>query len=299
MGATGCGKSALALALAQRFSTTIISCDSMQLYCGLDIGTAKPTQQDQQQVRHALIDVVTLPSSADAVWWATQARAVIAACNREGKVPLIVGGTGMYLRALLHGFSAIPPEDPTLRQRIVQCHQQHGIAYLYRMLCRVDPVVAARLAAHDSQRIMRALTVAFSSHRPLSHWQQFQPTIAEIICPLLVLQMERSSLYSRLDQRFHAMMEQGWLQEVAWLQQQHPAADHPAMRAVGYRQLLAHLAGELTLDAAMEQAIIATRHYAKRQQTWFRHQCKDATCGDAAALHEAILRFYPAMRREA
>jgi len=292
MGATGCGKSALALGLAQQFSTTIISCDSMQLYCGLDIGTAKPSAQEQQQASHALIDVVTLPASADAVWWAERARVVIADCNSQGKMPLIVGGTGMYLRALLQGFAAIPPENPAVRQRLGQCQQKHGIGYLYRMLQRVDPPLAARLSAQDSQRIMRALTVALSSHRPLSYWQQQQPDTPAIICPVFLLEMARSALYLRLQTRFDAMMAQGWLQEAVWLQQQDLPADHPVVRAVGYRQLLAHLEGETTLDAAIEKGLIATRHYAKRQQTWFRHQSADAVCGDAAALREAIEHYY-------
>ncbi|MDX8413184.1 MAG: tRNA (adenosine(37)-N6)-dimethylallyltransferase MiaA [Mariprofundales bacterium] len=288
MGATGCGKSALALTLAQQFSATIISCDSMQLYCGLDIGTAKPSKQEQQQATHALIDAVTLPASADAVWWAKRARAVIADCNHQGETPLIVGGTGMYLRALLQGFAEIPPENPAIRQRLNQCHQQRGIAYLYRMLQRVDPPLAARLSAQDSQRIMRALTVALSSHQPLSHWQQHRPEMAEIACPVFVLEMERTALYLRLQARFDAMMAQGWLQEAAWLKTQHLSADHPAMRAVGYRQLLAHLDGEITRDAAIAAGLIATRHYAKRQQTWFRHQCADASRGDAVVLQKSI-----------
>jgi len=292
MGATGSGKSALALTLAQQFGTTIIACDSMQLYRGLDIGTAKPTPQEQQQIPHTLIDVVTLPASADAVWWAQRARIVIAECNRQGKMPLIVGGTGMYLRALLQGFSDIPPEKSQIRQRIDQCQRLHGTAYLYRMLGRVDPVIATRLSPHDSQRIVRALAVAFSSRKPLSYWQQHKPDIADIVCPVFVLEVARSQLYPCLDQRFHAMVEQGWLQEVHWLQQQYPEAGHPAMRAVGYRQLLHYLDGESTLDAAIETGKTATRHYAKRQQTWFRHQCADATSGGGTVLQAAIGAYF-------
>ncbi|MDQ6964087.1 MAG: tRNA (adenosine(37)-N6)-dimethylallyltransferase MiaA [Mariprofundales bacterium] len=288
MGATGCGKSALALALAQQFSTTIISCDSMQLYCGLDIGTAKPDTADRQRVEHAMIDVVTLPDSADAMWWAEQARMVIAACNREGRVPIVVGGTGLYLRALVEGFAPIPPEDPVIRERICRCRERSGLPYLYRMLCRVDPPLAARLPSQDNQRIVRALVVAFSSHKPLSWWQQQPAVAADISCPIFVLEMERSQLYQRLEQRFKVMIAQGWLQEVEWLYNQHLTDYHPAMRAVGYRQLLAHLTGECSLDDALQRALTATRHYAKRQQTWFRHQCASAIYGDAARLQGEI-----------
>jgi len=289
MGATGSGKSALALELAQQVDATIIACDSMQLYRGLDIGTAKPSLHEQQLVSHALIDVVTLPASADAVWWATRAKQVIAACNSQGKMALIVGGTGMYLRALLQGFAAIPPENRAIRQRIEQLRQQHNTPYLHRLLKRIDPVLADRLSPQDSQRIVRALVVAFSSGKPLSYWQQQHPKVANIACPVFVLEMVRSDLYPRLNQRFHAMMAQGWLQEVHWLQQQQLDANHPAMRAVGYRQLLDYLRGACEKEAAVEAGIVATRHYAKRQQTWFRHQCPDAVHGDTDKIRKAIV----------
>ena len=288
MGATGSGKSALALELARRFDATIIACDSMQLYRGLDIGTAKPSKEEQRQVAHALIDVVTLPASGDAVWWAGQARRAIADCNRRGVPALIVGGTGMYLRALLQGLAPIPPENPTIRRRVDALRTRCGTPYLHRILRRVDPPLAARLAPHDSQRIARALAVRFSSGRPLSYWQQQRPEAPAIRCPLFVLEMGREALYPRLAARFHAMMEAGWLDEVRWLKGRNLPTDHPAVRAVGYRQLLAHLDGAMTLDEAVERGIVATRHYAKRQQTWFRHQCPDAVHGDAEALRAAI-----------
>ncbi len=285
MGATGSGKSALAMRLAPAL---IIACDSMQLYRGLDIGTAKPTREEQARQPHAMLDLLTLPASGDAAWWAEECRAVIRDCNRRGDIPLIVGGTGLYLRALLRGFAEIPPERPEIRLRLDQLRTQRGTPWLHRMLRRVDPELAARLPEHDTQRITRALSVAFSSGRPLSFWQKQPAVVPAIDCPVFVLEREPSALRSVLAQRFHAMMARGWLDEVRWLHAQHLDKTHPAMRAVGYRQLLQHIRGDCSLDDAVRDGITATRRYAKRQRTWFRHQHPDALHGDAQTLQPAI-----------
>ncbi|MDX8408502.1 MAG: tRNA (adenosine(37)-N6)-dimethylallyltransferase MiaA [Mariprofundales bacterium] len=286
MGATGSGKSALASTLAQQLPCAIISCDSMQIYRNLDIGTAKPTSEEQQQIPHELIDCLTLPQQGNAVWWAEQARVAIHRHQANGRIPLIVGGTGMYLRALLEGFADIPAESATIHSRLTTLQQMRGTPWLHRMLQRVDPMIAQRLPAHDSQRILRALGVAFSSGKPLSYWHKQQPQTPSMHCAIFVLDLPRDTLYPHLEQRFHSMLGRGWLDEIAWLDRQRLAPDHPAERAVGYRQLLTYVRGACERAQAVQRGIFATRQYAKRQQTWFRHQTPNAVHGD----YHTILR---------
>jgi tRNA dimethylallyltransferase len=289
MGATGTGKSALAMKVAQQFDTTIISCDSMQFYRGLDIGTAKPSREDMQAVRHYMIDCAELSETYSAARWADEAAEVIAAENSRGKVPLIVGGTGMYLRALLEGFADIPAEKPEVREHLLELQKEHGTAHLHALLKEVDPEMAAKLNEGDTQRIMRALGVYQSSGKTLSSWQaESAANTRNIDCPVFVLEVEREILRERVAERFHVMMEAGWLDETRWLDEQHVGELHPAVRAVGYRQLLQHLHGKLSLQQAVEDGITATRRYAKRQQTWFHNQTPDAMFGDADVCLQAI-----------
>lgn len=289
MGATGVGKSALAMRAAQALGSCIISCDSMQLYRGLDIGTAKPSVEEQQQIRHYLIDCADLSETWSAARWADAAAVVIADENSRGNTPLIVGGTGMYLRALTEGFADIPDEKPEVRESLQQLQKEHGTPYLHAMLKGVDAVMAERLHETDTQRIMRALGVFQSSGKPLSFWQaEGESGARDIRCPVVVLEVARETLRERIAERFHAMINAGWLDETRWLDAQHPGEMHPAVRAVGYRQLLAHLHGECSLDEAIRDGITATRRYAKRQQTWFRNQTADAFFGDAGACFDEL-----------
>jgi tRNA dimethylallyltransferase len=289
MGATGTGKSALAMKIAREFETSIISCDSMQLYRGLDIGTAKPSNEEQQTVSHFMINCADLSETWSAARWADEAAQVIAAENRVGRTPLIVGGTGMYLRALLKGFADIPAEKPEIREKFVELQKKHGTPYLHALLKKVDQETAERLNEGDSQRIIRALGVYHSSGVALSHWhRKASAGKRAIICPLMVLEVERAVLRERLAERFHRMMDSGWLEEVRWLNDQGVDEMHPAMRAVGYRQLLSHVKAECSLGEAIRDGITATRRYAKRQQTWFTNQTPDATFGDAEACFDAI-----------
>ncbi|MDT8375979.1 MAG: tRNA (adenosine(37)-N6)-dimethylallyltransferase MiaA [Mariprofundaceae bacterium] len=289
MGATGTGKSALAMKVAQMFHTCIIACDSMQLYRGLDIGTAKPSAEERQAAPHFMIDCADLSDTYSAARWADEAADVIDMENSKGNVPLVVGGTGMYLRALLEGFADIPAEKPEVREQLQALQKEHGTAHLHAMLSSVDPVMAARLHAGDRQRIMRALGVFQSSGKTLSDWQaESHSTAREIECPVIVLEVERGILRNRIAERFDAMMAAGWLDEVRWLDEQHLGEMHPAVRAVGYRQLLGHLHGECSLQQAVRDGITATRRYAKRQQTWFRNQTPDATFGEAEVCFNAV-----------
>lgn len=235
-----------------------------------------------------MLDCCSLPDQFSAARWAASARAVIRRENTAGRIPLIVGGSGFYLRALLQGLAEIPPEKPEVRRMLEQLRHQHGVRWLHRRLQQCDPETAARLHAMDSQRIMRALAVFESTGIPLSGWQRHPPTREPIECPVFVLEMPRAQLREHLRARFLAMLDAGWLDEVRWLDANCPDPQHPARRAVGYRQLLAHLHGSCTLEQAIEQGITATRRYAKRQVTWFAHQLPAAVHGTAEQLHASI-----------
>jgi len=293
MGATGTGKSGLAMKIAKQFETSIISCDSMQLYRGLDIGTAKPSLEEQRAVPHFMINCADLSETYSAARWADETAEVIAAENRAGRTPLIVGGTGMYLRALTEGFADIPAEKPEIREKFSLLQKEHGTPYLHALLEEVDEDTAERLDEGDTQRIIRALGVYHSSGVALSRWQrQASDNKRDIACPIHLLVVEREVLRERLADRFGTMMDAGWLDEVRWLKEQEVGEMHPAMRAVGYRQLLSHLDGECSLDEAIRDGITATRRYAKRQQTWFSNQASEALFGDADACYEAICRDF-------
>lgn len=288
MGATSTGKSALAMRLAILSGGGIVCCDSMQVYRGLDIGTAKPTAEERQRVPHAMVDCCTLPDQYSAARWAREARDAIREFNTAGHTPLIVGGTGLYLRALLEGFSEIPTEDAGVRETLFAEQQEHGTPFMHALLAEVDPGLAAQLKPNDTQRILRALAVQRTTGIPLSAWQQGEASTEEIDCPVFVLELPRELLRERLATRFEAMLDAGWLDEVRWLAGLKLPETHPAMRAVGYRQLLDHLQGRLSLDEAVRDGITATRRYAKRQQTWFAHQTPAAVRGGAEELELRI-----------
>jgi len=289
MGATGTGKSALAMQLAQEAGLSIICCDSMQLYKGLDIGTAKPTATEREMVPHFLVDCCQLPDLYSAARWAEEVRGVIASENSQGRMPLIVGGTGFYLKALLDGFADIPDEMPEVREKFEVLQREQGTEALFEYLLVHDAEMAGRLKANDSQRIMRALCVLESTGRSLTAWQtEASSQVVKIDCPVFVLDVVRELLRERLAERFQSMMEGGWLNEVEWLAGLKLPDTHPVMRAVGYRQLLDHLMGKMSLEKAVKDGITATRRYAKRQVTWFNHQTPDAVHGSSDDLREKI-----------
>ena len=290
MGATGTGKSALAMAVAKEASCSIICCDSMQLYKGLDIGTAKASRDEQAEVVHFMLDCCQLPDLYSAARWAEEACNIIKKENAVGRTPLIVGGTGLYLRALIEGFANIPEEKPALRNKYETLQKEAGTAALYRLLQDKDAAMAARLKEGDSQRIKRALCVLESTGKSLAVWQaEAKAAHTDIKCPVFVLDVPREILRHKLAKRFHVMIEAGWLDEVRWLQAQAVPDTHPALRAVGYRQLLDHLTGKLSLDEAVKNGITATRRYAKRQVTWFAHQTPDAIHGEVNILRKLLL----------
>jgi len=291
MGPTGTGKSSLAMHIARTCNSAIVCCDSMQTYQKLNIGTAKASVEDQAHVPHFMLDCCKLPDSFSATRWAEHAATAIRKENQTGRVPLIVGGTGLYLKALTEGFSEIPPEQAGVREKLEHIRKTQGTSGLYRILQEKDGDMAKRLEPGDTQRIIRALCVFESTGKPLSTWQaQGLANKAEIHCPVFVLDIPRDALRQHIARRFQGMLDTGWLKEVQWLDSLRLPDAHPAMRAVGYRQLLTHVRGECPLAEAIDAGITATRRYAKRQRTWFTHQTPNAVWGDADQLAPRITK---------
>lgn len=277
VGATATGKSELALALAEALPGEIVNADALQVYRGFDVGTAKPGPEERARVPHHLIDILAPHERYSAGEFARRAREVIAGIQKRGRVPIVVGGSGLYLRALFQGISPVPPGDPMVRSEIRSELRrrlaEEGLAALSAELARVDPETAARLAAGDTQRVLRALEVARVSGRPLSAWIAEQPFGTQRIAATRVgLTLPRSILYDRIAGRVARMVEQGWVEEVARLLDQGLAPGLPAFQAIGYRQLVRHLEGEWSLEDALGETVKATRRFAKRQETWFRRE---------------------------
>jgi tRNA dimethylallyltransferase len=271
-GPTACGKTDLALALAERVPLEIVSMDSALVYRGLDIGTAKPAPRIRSAVPHHLIDILDPTEAYSAGRFAREAGALIDEIRARGRLPLLVGGTLLYLRALRDGLSPLPRADRAVRAELDAEAAEHGLQALHERLRRVDPDAAQRISPSDRQRIQRALEVHAITSRPLSELQRAgdKRTRPGVLAIALVPE-SRADLAARIERRFDAMVAAGFLEEVERLRGRGDLGPElPAMRAVGYRQLWAHLDGRYTFDEARGKAIVATRQYAKRQLTWLR-----------------------------
>lgn len=271
-GPTASGKSAAGVALAERIGGEILSLDSMAVYRGMDVGTAKPSDEDRARVPHHLIDLVE-PHESFSV--ADYLRAAEAACRdvvTRGRTPLFVGGTGLYLRSLLRGVFEGPSAAPEVRRRLEAEAEAAGPEALHARLGKVDPAAAARLHPNDVRRVVRALEVAELTGRPLSA-QQEHPPLPEGERPEHVywLSPPRAWLYERIDRRVDAMMSAGLLDETRRLLAQPEGLGRTARQALGYRELIDHLEGRLTLSEAVDLIKLRTRQFAKRQHTWFRN----------------------------
>jgi tRNA dimethylallyltransferase len=270
-GPTGVGKTELALDLAEYLRTEIINADSMQVYRYMNVGTAKPTAAERDRVPHHLLDVVAPDEPFDAATYLQLAQPVAEQLQRCGKIPLVVGGTGLYLKTLVHGICAAAPGDAAVRQQLLKEFEQTGLASLHRELLRVDPALGARLHPRDRQRIVRALEVYRVSAKPLSWWQAQHGFAQKRYRTLKIfLYRPREELYERIERRVHAMLAEGFLEEVAALLARGYGPELKSMQSLGYKHLVQHLLGKIGLDQAIHDMQRDTRHYAKRQVTWFR-----------------------------
>ena len=276
-GPTTSGKSALALALAETLGGTIINADSMQVYRDLRIITARPSPADEARVPHLLYGHVDAAENYSVGRWCVDAQAAIAETRHAGRLPILVGGTGLYFKMLTQGLAAVPPIPADVRAAVRARLAAEGIAPLYAELQQRDPASAAPLMPGDRSRITRALEVVLATGRSLSDWHRegMPPSITVERTIKIFLEVERAELYRRIDARFDAMLESGALDEVRALAQRGLDAALPAMKAHGVPWLLRHLKGEITLEEAAEGGKRDTRHYTKRQATWFRNQLPD------------------------
>ncbi|MEO6196340.1 MAG: tRNA (adenosine(37)-N6)-dimethylallyltransferase MiaA [Thermoanaerobaculia bacterium] len=288
VGPTATGKSALALALAESLRGEIVNADALQVYRGFDIGTAKPSPADRERVPHHLIDILEPSEVYSAGEFARRAREAIADIQGRGKLPVVVGGSGLYLRALFFGISPIPPGDPQVQEALRERLAAEGLGKLRAELAGIDPRTEARLAPGDTQRVLRALEVALVTGRPLSSWIAEQPFGTQAIAAVRVgLTLPRALLYDRIAGRVARMLEAGWLAEVEGLLRLGLSPRLPAFQAIGYRQLVRHLEGDGSLEQAIAGIVQETRRFAKRQETWFRKE-PDVTWFSAQELKRQI-----------
>lgn len=271
-GPTAAGKTGLAIELTKRLPCDIISVDSALIYRGMDIGTAKPTADELAQAPHRLINICDPAQSYSAAEFARDAKGEIESIVAAGRIPLLVGGTMLYFKALLEGMSKLPSADTELRATLQQRLDLEGAAVLHRELQQIDPVSAERIHPHDPQRLLRALEVYHSTGQSLTALtQERSGALAYPVLQLAVTPQQRSTLHQRIEQRFRLMVEQGLIAEVESLRARSDLhLDLPALRCVGYRQVWQYLDGDFGWDEMIDRGIFATRQLAKRQLTWLR-----------------------------
>ncbi len=293
-GPTAGGKSGLAMALAQRNNGVIINADSMQVYQELRTVTARPSVEDEASVPHRLYGVMSGASACSAATWADAAKSAIEDCWNSGQLPVVVGGTGLYFRTLLEGISPVPDIPDAIRATVRDRLDNEGSEPLHDELREKDPVLAARLAPRDRQRIARALEVVMATGRPLSDWQR-EPNQGGLLdnpdvdTVNLVLMPDRDELYTRCDHRLDIMMqESNGLKEIEDLLALHLDPSLPLMKALGVPEFARFYAGEISFDDALMLSKTTTRQYAKRQMTWMRNQFKDWTLGSSQFLESFI-----------
>jgi tRNA dimethylallyltransferase len=274
LGPTGSGKTALSLTLGERFGGEIVSCDSVAVYRGMDLGTAKPSDEDQTRLPHHLIDVAEPNQPFTAGEYSRQARAALRDISNRGNLPIVTGGTGLYLRALTEGLFAGPARQQELRSRLEQSRQRRGELWLHRLLTRLDPTSAARIHANDTPKLIRAIEVCLTARKPLSEVLASEVSARDPLTGFRLLRIglnpPRQQLYGRLNRRAAAMFASGLIDETRGLLECYGPVK--ALDSLGYRQARAVLAGTLTLEAAVEAAKQGHRNYAKRQLTWFRRE---------------------------
>jgi len=296
-GPTASGKTLVGLELAERLNAEIISLDSMTIYREMDIGTAKPSPADRARVPHHLLDLVNPDEEFSVANFVDAAHQTIQDLRRRGREVLFVGGTPLYLKALLRGIFQGPPADWEFRQEVEREIETAGIEALHQRLEQVDPVTAARLHPNDKRRIIRALEVNKLTGRPISHQQtQFDEGTPASDCRVFVLEWPRPLLHERIALRVQHMFDQGLVDEVRRLLVKYTALSRTAAQAVGYREVIEHLRGEHDLATTIQRVIFRTRQFARRQETWFRSlsECRrvpDITSLSPAAVAQRILEL--------
>lgn len=273
------------MTLAEEFGGEIVSCDSVAVYREFEIGTAKPTHEERARVPHHMIDIASPDEEITAGEYARRARVVLADIKSRGKLPIIAGGTGLYLRALIEGLFAGPERSDEMRDRLRERAKQRGSAYLHRLLTRLDPSAASRIHANDAPKIIRALEVCFAARAPITALHEKGRDPLEGFRILTIgIEPERSLLYDRINARCERMFAAGLVDETRALLAHHPhllTRSNSPLNALGYRQVVQHLRGELSLEQTIAATAQAHRNYAKRQLTWFRRQHGDVHWIDA------------------
>jgi tRNA dimethylallyltransferase len=289
LGPTASGKTALSLALAEKFGGEIVNCDSVAMYREFDIGTAKPSAAERARAPHHLFDSVDPALEMTAGEYARQAREILLEIKRRGRLPIVVGGTGLYLRALLEGLFPGPQRSEELRERLREASVKRGPDYLHRILRRLDRAAAEKIHANDIPKLIRAIEVCLASRKKMSElWERGRDPLQGFRVLRLGLDPDRAALYERINQRAGQMFETGLVEETQRLLQKYGAAAGP-LASLGYKQAVQFLRGELTREQALQAAQQAHRNYAKRQMTWFRREPEVIWLrgfGDQAAIQE-------------
>lgn len=272
VGPTASGKTSLALKLAEEFNGEVVSCDSVAVYREMEIGTAKPTHEERALVQHHMIDIAWPDEACTAGDYSRQAREALTGITQRGHIPIVAGGTGLYLRALIDGLFPEPPQPQGLRERLRQCAATRGPAYLHRLLTRLDSTAAAAIHSNDIPKVVRAIEVSLAARQPLTQqWQQGRNALTGYRILRLGLNPPRPRLYERINQRAAAMFERGLIEETERLIARYGEDCRP-LTSLGYAEATAVLQNQLTRDQAVAQAQQGHRNYAKRQLTWFRRE---------------------------
>ncbi len=294
MGPTASGKTDLAVELAQKFPCDIISVDSAMVYRGMDIGTAKPAPAILEIAPHRLIDIIDPSEAYSAAQFREDALREMKQITEVGRIPLLTGGTMLYFRALQHGLSELPSADPEIREQIEKAASSQGWEAMHEQLREIDPVSAERIHPNDPQRIQRALEIYEITGRSMTDIQNEDSgsVLPYQLTKLVIAPDDRGVLHERIAQRFRHMLDEGLIEEVSSLKDRGLDADLPSMRAVGYRQVLKYLEGDLTYEELVERGIIATRQLAKRQMTWLRSESQTQwfESGDPKT-HDKVLKL--------
>lgn len=272
LGPTGSGKTALSLVLAEHFDGEIVNCDSVAMYREFDVGTAKPNAAERARVPHHLLDCAAPTSFITAGDYARSARKVLADIRKREKLPLVVGGTGLYLRALIEGLFAGPERSEPLREKLRVLASEKGSEHLWKVLRRLDPAAGQKIHANDTPKLIRALEVCLASRRRMTElWEQGREPLTGFRILRLGLSPERPLLHERINRRAQQMFARGLMEETCDLMKKYGDAATP-LKSLGYKQAVQSIRGELTMQAAIEAAQQAHRNYAKRQMTWFRRE---------------------------